>query len=711
MSEKQNKNDLSKQVKAASKIGTYSLSLISCLFMCVMGYEIIKEQPIQGNQIQSSSQPISLTENPYPQDEHHQNQIKYLTIQSKLQNEKIKALREELSDTSKRLHEVRVSALPGKAVAQKIGDLKKLIDLKENENKELANLSNEWERKYRETSNYIAQLEASLDQLKNSQQDLENRLIASLEKEKELKNTLEDKEINLQKNHDLLADLKEQKHRTLKKAKQDLLNIWQLSELENFLAITNSEQYKETSEALKNHLSKNKELEEQIFDMQSQFDIIKNDYQNKLDEIHRLKVQNKMASKQKVNEINELTASVDNYKKDIEELKEQLNIALSTKTELEEKNQKSITDTLTLEHELQNLKEQLEEYTAKYNISSEQESRLKEQVAKLQENVDILQKELENSQVLLAKVYEEKDSFKNQVTVLENTIAMHSQTSQDKEASLIEKEKNLNDLKNLLNETNEELNQLKNDYATLQNEHLDKKNALENFQHEWTDIAIREENLIKEKNTLFFDLDEKRLDLAKLTQDLEDKQYLINQEHEEVLKKQLAIENLNAEIQKQKNDWNEKLLTAEKKLKEQEELILSLQYDLTHKETIIKHNDDNAEKFHQTYEYVRNELVRKLENLQEELEKERSQKQEMQTELLRLESKLAYEHNLRMQLTEELDNQVLSINQKDIEQSKILNELVAELEAQKETLNDLEKINYSLNEQVFDHNKDIADRN
>jgi nucleoid-associated protein YgaU len=119
-----------------------ALSVITCLFLCVVGYEIIREnqtavdeeggakgpekKPLQiiGRDSSAAAAPVlsAQTDGPNSYDTY---QIKLLVEQNRLQAEKIKQLRDELLSTTQRLHDIKPNLFT-KSNAQ---DLAKIADL------------------------------------------------------------------------------------------------------------------------------------------------------------------------------------------------------------------------------------------------------------------------------------------------------------------------------------------------------------------------------------------------------------------------------------------------------------------------------------------------------------------------------------------------------------------------------------------------------
>lgn len=135
-----------------------ALSVITCLFMCVIGYEIIREntpkreEPIANLEKKTSS--LILTKNsniPFSdqpdedgeEDSYENHQIRFLQEQNRKQAAKIKALRQELVEKMHGTHEIKASLFKQDGDPRdraKIADLSQQLEEKERSINELADL-------------------------------------------------------------------------------------------------------------------------------------------------------------------------------------------------------------------------------------------------------------------------------------------------------------------------------------------------------------------------------------------------------------------------------------------------------------------------------------------------------------------------------------------------------------------------------------------
>lgn len=129
-----NMSEHSQPPKERQRKTAVMLSVITCLFMGIMGYEIIRN-----NDLESPAKHIFLERVEQVKVNEESLPLKVLHAQNKLQAQQITALKIELNETAHRLHEIQLSLLSAKQASNdnKILNLQAALDEKGEENHKL----------------------------------------------------------------------------------------------------------------------------------------------------------------------------------------------------------------------------------------------------------------------------------------------------------------------------------------------------------------------------------------------------------------------------------------------------------------------------------------------------------------------------------------------------------------------------------------------
>lgn len=181
--DKSSSYDLSKRrfPKPSQKANTIALTAITCLFLGVLGYEIIRENNNESLQISTKpAEKVLIVNNVYTSqsfdEELEDEQLLALKEKNKLQRQKIKVLKNTLVESQKQSHEIKASLFCQQGTPLDKEKIRKL----ENDIKSQKFAHNE----LKEQSLFLQQKLSDALQAGASAEDIQRTLIAAIEQEK-----------------------------------------------------------------------------------------------------------------------------------------------------------------------------------------------------------------------------------------------------------------------------------------------------------------------------------------------------------------------------------------------------------------------------------------------------------------------------------------------------------------------------------------------
>ena len=534
----------------------------------------------------------------------------------KKKDNEIKKLMKESNNMKKKYNNILHKSKEKDKKIQNINKLESDLSILNEENKKLKEQIDDYK-------NEILQKEIEREKSKEKfngmeaklleQKDLNNKRLKDLEQELSKKNkqitinnSIKEELNKLRNENNLLTKSNNDKDSELKALKLELKKQ-NNNDKEKSLAIKSKEQEIEKMKkefevkeiSFKNISEKNKELEKQHEVLNNN----NNDLKKKLtyleDEIK--------SYKEKISNQNDIINHNDNFNKQINSLKEQLNQKDNEIANIKSNNKMEI-DRLkiannSLESEKKEVEKKLSLLNHEYNQRLNKESNIKSLQSKeseIKKNIkDLVEKEknlkglnekiistnkkieeLENDKLLLEtknkKLIEEIKRNETQLTNQKDLINLNKQLN-DKNQELIQKNKQIENIKLL---KNQEIEKLKNEKETLFKKNNDKEIELKRVKSEF--------EIVKKNEIKFMTLKNKEQEIDKKLKELDEKEkkaLILKEKNKNLEKKNLELENNKINLTKQ----NDKLL---KDIKQLEAQIVS-------KKDILEKINENQKKMNQ----------------------------------------------------------------------------------------------------------------
>jgi ATP-dependent 26S proteasome regulatory subunit len=465
-------------------------------------------------------------------------------------------------------------------------------------------------------------------ELKTSNQKInEDKILQEAEKlefQKDLKNKIEQLNVlknkleSSQRNIDRLAETQEEQQKIIKNKNEKIKTLEIVVENNNKQIFDLKEEIKKITENLENKIKKNKLLSENQQKISNiEISSLKKDISELRDKLilkefvlesNKEQITNLFQQlEEKNNEISEmqnlnslekqkLQDDIEDNKKQLKKIKNNLDIAQSTITELRQtiKEQKNIIE--QKQNKIENLEQNIK---IKENIINS----LNDQIIKVEQEIKNKKEQIEENKLLSTQ---EKQKLQNQINEKEKLILDLKSQLYSKENFLIQAQEEINILRNQLQEQKDEI-------IFIKNLNEEEKNELKN------DIK---------KQTKYLDILENDLDIAyknidKLKQTVEEQTDIINNKQKQIFilekdieQKESSIENLSKKIENLEQDINSKTkeLIENKFLSQETQRLLS--EDINQMRKQIK---NLKEQMSQKEEFIESSN-KKINNLQTNLE-------------------------------------------------------------------------------------------
>lgn len=726
-----------------SKKTALTISVVTCLFMCVMGYEISRSSPKKGLEATDHfSKPAILYTNTSETSELDDNQlkVKFLTTQAQLQSQRILELKHEVLELNEQLHELRLIPFPKKEVISKTFEMKKALDQKE---KEITSL----EADYNQARNHLIRKEqeyAHLFKKFKSQKEKDLRTSAKIWNYRTELTALEDTLIgfiskNLESSHERLKIYNELEAQTALAC--CLAN--QLAEME----LTQKELIVQSklNQSLNNSIQKQQ--------LRLALNHFQNDQWKQFNHKHKLNLKQQLAEariilmdkaafeQEIVEELSFLTKLQDQHCREIDILKEnsqqkeqhlqeltkQLLLKENALTQLEQDYQKVFDDYALTQEEINNsdrslaiAKAQIKELdhinlTLKHQIAADQ-MQLQEKVEDL-DQVSAYSEDLTNSYFLKTeemnaqseRLNQEIEALTKQISSYQHELTLSDGLLKEKERLLKQEQNKAASLEHDLQTSQNLIFNQKEALISLQADHQEAQNKLALLDELLVNNHAYSDNLENDYTNLKTQQTQNSLDLEKTIQQLHDAKARIASLENDLHEKEEMYASESIFLKNAKEDWEQKHQQLAEHFEKKDEFLKELanqslamqeQYLLSHQ--ALSDNLDMAEKRILTLQNAIMEKDQSLNETADSLKKWRLQAEETAenvqlerknlTDIHQIKETLTNENQSLVQRKQDLEKQHLTLMEELAVKEMLVQQIKESLAAQREQINEKEHL-------------------